>query len=534
MNLRPLAPPARAARARTRTRLKALAVGLALCVPLCFAGGYAATAAAIYADMVAFSYADAHAPDPATFQLANYSLLADMAGTYDARFEAHHLPLNVCAHARFTDETRATVAEYRFTDNGALFGGTALLGYVSKYLAARQEGDAALEADALRVIRRLVAGFSMLLIVPNGGLGPAYGGVLARGWAGPNDTTVGALFFEDHYKHANGTGAYANYRWRGHTSNDEHAGFYLGLAVALQFVPDPYVQALVHLMVDQICQHMLATNFVGIDRTGGPSGVEQKPALLATGGFWVPLLLKLGATAYPAKYERLYYRYVAEEQYYLAARESGAQETIANYFAYNFAHAVVVAFLLLEGTESAIGRHFLEGYLQSLRHHTATHRNAYFDAIYLLLAGDTLPADARALLERTVEDHLMRFRVNHFPDFDFEPLDPVAAGFPQVRTIARWYDYFGTAPYGGLYSIPFLDVRDVTYFAVPLTVEYRPGRTFAWSKNPYELRPGNRDYDPLYEYPGISFTVPYWLGRYLGFIQRAGTRPPLDVDPREA
>ena len=79
--------------------------------------------------------------------------------------------------------------------------------------------------------------------------------------------------------------------------------------------------------------------------------MDQKPRFFS-GGFWVPLLLKMGAMCFPAKYERIYYHWVTDELSYLSNQESGVQETVEDYFAYNFGHDVIYAYLLLEGTKS--------------------------------------------------------------------------------------------------------------------------------------------------------------------------------------
>ena len=99
---------------------------------------------------------------------------------------------------------------------------------------------------------------------------------------------------------ANGTGAYSQYRWAGDTSNDEYGGYYMGLALALKYVNDSYVQWTIAQIVDQLCNYMLKTNFLGIQSYGAPTGVDQKPSFFS-GGFWISPSFKNGSNMFPSK-----------------------------------------------------------------------------------------------------------------------------------------------------------------------------------------------------------------------------------------
>ncbi|UYP46577.1 hypothetical protein NEF87_002862 [Candidatus Lokiarchaeum ossiferum] len=507
-------------RNRTSIKIKTIFTILLIFSPFTFFTALGIRVASIYDDMLSFQY-EVGQPNPDEdflYPTANYTRMNAMARVYDYLYQKNHLPLNFTATCDYVDENYTEVASYQFSDNGALWTGIPMAGWVFHYVAAQNEGNVTDIAYALEVIQRMVNGFSMLMIVPNGGLGPEYSGILARGWAGPEHKDIHPSLFQDHIRHFNGTGDYSNYRWRGHTSNDEYAGFYLGLAVCLKYVEDPYVQTTVGLIVEQLANYMRQTNFLGINGPGGPSGVEQK-ARVYTGGYWVSLLLKMAAMVNPEEYEEDYYHYVAAEMGSLAAAESADTESMANYYAYNFAHCVVFAFLLLEGTETKIGQHYYNHYFDSLRTYTQYHRNPWFNVIFLALSAK--PGDY-PIIERDIEDQLLRMQINHFPDRHYPTL-PVPDSYERNMEIPAIEEDLKDHNWWTLYKLLFIETDwQETYYTKPLTVEYMRSSHFIWEKNPWEL--GSSSNNTLHEEPGATFFTPYWIGRAFGFIQPTGIR----------
>lgn len=486
-------------------------------VPFSYLGYIGWQSGQIYEDAASFSH-DCK-PDLATFVTANYTRLAEMAYTYDQLFEDNHLPLNFTVDCKYVDGNYTDIDHYSYSDNGALYTGFSMAGYVGKYLAGIREQNASLQADALRVIKKMVSGMAMLVIVPNGGLGSEYGGILARGWAGPDYKLLHPGIFDENIRHFNGTGDYSQYRWRGYTSNDEFGGYYLGLAMALKYVPDAFVQHTVHQIIDQVANYMLETNFLGINGPGGPTGVNQKPTF-GTNGFWIPLLLKMASIAYPEKYEAIYLHYVAAEMLYLSNSEGGDQEVVSNYYAYAFGYAVVLGFLIIEDKGTPIWKEFYDGYMDSMRYFTEYHRNAFFNIAHLIIS--SLPGN-EPIIERDIEDQLMRFDVNHFPDRGLGFL-PLPDNVSYVETLDEWVEFFETHPYGSLYRALAPDIQFSTKFVTrPLTVDYKRTGIFYWGDNPFAAGSWSAD-DELFEWPGVSFTNPYWLGRGFGFISPSGVR----------
>ncbi len=466
-----------------------------------------------------FQYEGDYDPD-AEFLDGNYTRMLEMARVYDDLYQQNHLPLNYCTFCVYTNESAKEVEYYSFSDNGALWTGIGMTAWVFHYLTAVREGNQTDADYSLEVIKRMVHGFSMMMIVPNGGLGPEYPGILARGWAGPQHKDIAPMFFQENVRHFNGTGDYSQWRWRGFTSNDEFGGFYMGLALTLKYIDDPQVQHTVGQIILQLANYMLETNFLGINGPGGPTGVDQKPTF-GSGGFWVPLLLKMASIVDPEIYEETYYHWISAEMQYLSASEGNDAETIANYYAYNFAHCVVLSFLLLEGTETNIGKTFYQGYLNSLRAYTYNHRNAWFNAIFLML--ENAQPKEYSIIQRDIEDQLMRLETNHFPDRHYG-IEPVDKNEEMVTKISEFNQTIYQDNWSDLYSIPFVEMDfDEVYFKRAQTVEHHYTGYYMWEDCPFENETVGY-YNPRVEAPGLTFTVPYWMMRYMEMIPASGVR----------
>ncbi|MHA1339569.1 MAG: hypothetical protein ACTSRZ_05310 [Promethearchaeota archaeon] len=496
---------------KNKEKLINLLILILIIIPTCLFGLYINQVMILFHSMVEFTYETP--PDPSTFIEANYTRLAELANYYDYRYENYHIPLNFSTDTLFKDENCTQVDEYIYSDNGAQFTGLALTGWIFKYLAGKKENNSEIVENASRVIRKLVHGMSMLLAVPNGGLGPDYPGILARGYAGPQHKDIAEFYFEDGGgRHHNGTRIYSNWRWRGNTSNDEHSGFYSALALLLKYVDLPDVQEKVKMMILQLANYMLKNNFLGIDYHGGLTGVDQR-ARGFQGGSWVCLLLKMAAIVEPSNYKTLYYHYAAEEFYALWSRESGEQESVSNYYAYAFGYHVVFSLILLENESKPLHDLYLKKFEESLWAYTKYHRNPFFNVIRLILS---YKPGENEVLEDDLKDILMRWETYHFPDrllghkeltSDYYIVD----NFKEVR------EFLDTNPFAFLFRPIFMEIRTQEYLNKPLTPEYRDSNIFLWERNPYIFKEAL--INPKYEFTGSSFAVPYWMARAFGFIK---------------
>ncbi len=502
--------------------------GLAVVIlaPVVLFGSIFGISSYVFSEVPAFGMDESVMPDISSFGVANYTALAEMASFYDYRYEQYHMPLNYTVPALFTDTNYDNVSAYKFTDNGALWSATAMAGFIGKYLAAKRESNATMEEEALRVLRRLVDGMAMMLAVPNGGLGPDHGAILARMWAAPEHATIPDMpLFNSSiqgarapYAYYNGSGMYSQWRYSDFTSLDEYGGYYMGIALAWKYLKDePTVNQTLSRVIDQLCNGMIKTNFLGIGGFGGPTGVDQKVRFFQ-GGSWILLLLKMGALAHPAKYQGLYYHYAVEEGLAMYTREGGAQEIIANYYAYNFGIDVVFGLLMLEEDPYLHGE-YLSNFANGLWSYVKTHRNAHFNAMYLIASGYQ-PGD-NVYYERDVEDQLAAFEKNHLPDVS-APVDAPPSDY-QLVDFSKWQNFFNYHPAGNFLAPFFFELEfDQGFYNKPLTVPMMQTRSYIWGGNVFKVQ-GNST-NLLLEQAGLSFLTPYWLMRGFGYIQKEGMR----------
>ncbi|MBD3351248.1 MAG: hypothetical protein GF364_07155 [Candidatus Lokiarchaeota archaeon] len=479
--------------------------------------------------------------DTSSFLDPNGEELEDAAYFYDYRFSNYHLMWDQVVGTKFENDsetygyiTYTNITKYYFSDNEALWGGTAYVSWTYKYLVAVNENNVTMRNYARNVLINLTSGLSMLMAVPNGGLGSDYRGILGRGYAPPDGNDTWDDIFDDEPKHFNGTGIYSDWRWRGYTSNDEYGGYYLFLAMALKYLSDiEPIYENVSLIVDQLCEYMLDNNFLGIHGTGSTTGVDQKP-LLGNGGFWIAILLKMGAICFPEKYENLYLYYMANEFLYLHAHEGGLQETVANYYAYHFAYCICLGYLLLEPITSSIGRVFYSGFLESIWQYTRNHRNAWYNALFLMIAHENglindntellnLPEDVSTMhpvenisqIVADVGDQLTRYTNSHFPDLHYASPESIPEEYELFSPVSEFVEKYNFSP--ALQDLLGIDENDL-FYNKPLTCDYLEADWFIWNDNPW-------NYDDIWcenlrrEYPGISFTLPYWMMRYCGYFE---------------
>ena len=150
---------------------------------------------------------------------------------------------------------------------------------------------------------------------------------------------------------------------------------------------------------------------------------------------------------------------------------------------------------------------------------TEFHRNAWFNVIFLALSAT--PGEF-PMIERDIEDQLMRMEINHFPDRHY-PLEPIPDEHERNLEILAIKEELQEHNWWTLYKVLFLTIDwEETYYNKPLTVEYMRTAHFMWEKNPWEL--GYSTNNPLHEEPGATFFTPYWIARAFGFIQPAGVR----------
>ncbi|MHA1341104.1 MAG: hypothetical protein ACTSRZ_11945 [Promethearchaeota archaeon] len=505
-------------------------------IPFLIFGSYLGGVMYLINDMTSFLYEIDTDPIRDGFypiENINTTILREMANNFSLREELYHIPINLSQAVSFDAET-GEIIKYHPTDNGALFTGYALAAECLRYATL---SDGSIEKEqSLNLTRKLVSGMAKLLEVPNGGLGPEYPGqTLARFYAPPElkDDENFTWIFKPHYKHFNGTGKYSDWRCRLYTSKDELGGYFLGIAMALKFIDNFEIQNTIKLIIGQLANGFLNSYWQEIHGDGTPDGAHLQPPSMPQ---WKLLLMKMASIAYPdiPKYKQLYYYYATKELGIIKACSLGPEDSINNYYGLPFGHNVLFALILLE--ENQLYRDiYIRNYEKSYEAFKGQ-RNAYFNAIYLAFAKlrNTQPQYNISKIKWDVLDQLWRFNV-----FGLYPFDDRYGG--RNKSIAReelaisdssWLKLeprqqkLLSSPLSDLYSwlwegdSAFMPHLMDTRYLRPATVEMFPIASFIWGDNPFtEMGGHERSSDKrIYEQPGVSFTLPYWILAYFDYI----------------
>ena len=96
---------------------------------------------------------------------------------------------------------------------------------------------------------------------------------------------------------------------------------------------------------------------------------------------------------------------------------------------------------------------------------TENHRNAFYNAIYLIL---NYEANENTILERDVEDQLMRYDLTHMPD-RYNGYLEIPSDYVPVDNVEILFDFFQNTPYGSIYRPIFSEAKeDKIFFQKPL------------------------------------------------------------------
>jgi len=467
--------------------------------------------------------------DSGTFITVNYAKLADWADKIEYRFEKWHMPANIALSVTFTDNNHNVSSYYHPTDNVALSTGFALATECFRYRAAVNENNTALKANATRCIERLLTGFSMLLAVPNGGIGPEYPGSISRFYWAPDNaalpgyaTITNWMLDENEVRHFNGTGIYSNYRWRGYTSKDEMAGYLFGLGAVIQHCQNETdIWNLAGLLVAQIVEGFIDTNWLVINGDGYPCGSDMKSLLGLTGGEWILSLLRIAKSAYPdGRYDQLYHYFASKDMYMNSVARADALNLIMDYYAWNFEHKTLFNLITLEDDPN-LKNFYLNQYINGIYNRMKYTRSPYFNMMYLVFTGEN-----NTEIEADVFDQLMRFENNIYCRNDNATVRTNLTLNPKIE---YYRDFVANNPIGMLYSplisleIGALQPDGKDFYSQPATVDmmYTNTGNF-YERSPFEeisnpIHPNNNG---LREGPGNTYTCVYWMGRAYGIIPK--------------
>jgi len=471
----------------------------------------------------------------------NQTYLDQMSDLFDYQLEKWHVPTNISIDVTFTNDTYSEVEYWHGTDNGNLHLGYTLASQCLRYKYALDNSDLDELNDATRMIKKCVSGFTNMLAAPNGGIGPDYPGMPARFVSAPENRKYHEWLFDEHPRHFNGTGPYKNWRVRLHTSRDELAGYYLGFASVLKFV-DPeanddsrWCVERIGLLAAQMIEGFRKTNWLVLGGEGEPVGSDLNPILGEN--LWQLTLLRIGATAFPEKYDSLY-QYVATK---IMSMNNGHMGSVSNTamdtYALAFSMDVEFALIMLEDNpllQYHYIKRFEEGFYSFLRYH----RNAFFNIIHLVfmtllkdLNKDSSlfedPNYSDEIIRWDILDQLWRFNTSGWGNgirnynSSIRPnstratsLNPDIAAMEISPLNDKWLDFFENNVYGTLFSWmgELVDIDKVQYL-FPLTISEMGVHHFLWEHGKFFGTGGNPGGNGLTQVIPNSYLVIYWMGK---------------------
>jgi len=472
--------------------------------------------------------------------LSNQTYLEQMAVKFDYLLEKWHIPTNISIDVTFTNDSYSEVESYQGTDNGNLHLGYTLASQCFRYKYALDNNDLDELNNATRMVKKCVTGFSNMLAAPNGGIGPDYPGMPARFVSAPENRKYHEWLFQDHPRHFNGTGIYKNWRVRLHTSRDELAGYYLGFASVLKFIDSEvneesrWCVERIKLLTAQMIEGFRKTNWLVLGGNGEPVGSDLNPILGES--MWQLTLLRIGATAYPDRYDSLYH-YAATK---IMSMHNGHMGSVSNtaYDTYALAFSMDVEFaLIILEDNPLIQRHYIkrfeEGFYSFLRYH----RNAFFNIIHLTFmkmisnsASFEDPNYTDETIKWDVLDQLWRFNTsgwgNGIRNYNLTvrpnstratSLNSAISAMNIDPSRAKWLEIFENNTYGTLFSwvgelIDLEDPNDAQY-TLPLTISEMGVHHFLWEHSKFYGKGGNPTGNGLRQVIPNSYLVVYWMGK---------------------
>jgi len=459
---------------------------------------------------------------------ANYTRLDQMAMAYEHVLITNHLPLNYTVSA-YWNANFSSISSYMSTGDASIWSGMTLAAACFEYAAAKREGNATLQASALLLVKRLVQGVSLLLAVPNGGIGPNYSGVLARAvspknWNSSHPPLAGFPYGKpaDNVNVFNGAGNYSDWYWIGYNSLDQYSGIVMGVSCAAALVDDPWVKGQVKLLATQMLEFFKKTNWYLADGNGRTTGQAflYKPE---HAGAWLLATLFMGVLVDPATYKPLYYQWAIDRGYAdpHVLYNDLSMFNLFNYYSTNINWVIMYALATFE-TNPTLRTDYQQLMKDDMYPVVANQRNAWFNMMYLNVMNTTDPN-----IKKDVEDQLMRFDIERIPGLANSTKLPerginatgntatlVPANAPR-HTFAQW---LATQPLYPAASVNLATsiVGNTAYLEAPKTVDQYPNDDFAWQSNPWLVS----QYSPAHlEDSGLSFLLPYWMGRYCGMIK---------------
>ena len=362
-----------------------------------------------------------------------------------ARIQARHMPFGTVLDPVYAAPDSDQIVGYTRCGDSALWTGAYLAAEAFRYKVTQS-------ADALANVKTALAGLKMLSDVTGDNR-------LARCAFPANSPFAAGIQSEESSHPINQNPPLV---WVDGTSRDQVVGVFFGLGAAFDVVDDASVKSgisdLATRLIGYISRHQWSPND---DLT---STFQLRPEELQ-------MLLQVARHVNPAN--------TVSGPFFVAPVDVGVRvDVLSNdsYFKFNLDYMTFYNLVRIQNNGDN------QGAYQIVRNYTASHQNAFFDAVDRALQGANASRDAEmgTLLDQWLQ------RPKRDPFVDLSKSVPVCG----------------------------------SEACQPIPVPQRPPTDFLWQRDPFQLSGGGGG---VIEGAGIDYILPYWMGRYYGAIAAGGS-----------
>lgn len=408
--------------------------------------------------------------------------LADKAAAYDALVPLRHLPHDTIFDPIFTAPGSTTIAGYSDFGDSAIWTGHYLASQAYRYAVTHSPVALDNARRALTGITRLVAvagnqGYLARAAVP-------VGSPWAAQFIGSNPiVTLPAPVHPrihppeaGHVFYKSTVGGVAYY-WEGTISRDQYSGVMYGMSIAWDLLPLPDVRAKIASNVTKIVSFLEGHGWTPISPDGeiATTFLGRSEQILA----FLQIARQVNPGAFAAAYN------ARAKQLWKTVWIAPFTETFdvyGSYYKFNLDHINLFNLIRLEPDPSRRST-YGKALSQWLRPPLASHGNVHFDYIYEAALG-------------LHDAGILAYDLSALALFPAAPRLDLAVVNSTDPTIARAWLH-----------------PELADQALP--VNRRPPSDFLWQRGPFNLDGGG---DGSRAYPGIDYLLPYWMGRYYGFL----------------
>ena len=366
-----------------------------------------------------------------------------------ANIQARHIPYGTVIDPVFTSTTSDQITGYTRCGDSALWTGHYLAAEAFRYKVTQS-------ADALANAQKAIAGLKSLVDVTGNNL-------LARCIV-PLDSPYAA----DIQKAEASNGIYKNgpWFWIGNVSRDQFAGAVFGLSVAYDMIDDPTTKSSISDLLTRVIEYPRGHDWK-IPEPDGSNNLDFIPR-----PDYINAFLAIAHHVNPTRFAGNTF----EENVLLSVpiRTPITVDTANddNYFKFNLDYINFYNLVRLNANQGSTDS---RSAYNTLRNHTASHLNAFFDIIDRGLNGPNAARDTETSV--LLDQWLQRPRRDPYVDLTSKV------------TVCG------------------------TQACQPIPVPLRVPTDFIWQRSPFQLTGGGNG---TTETAGIDYILPYWMSRYYG------------------